>query len=44
MPLGSKNWDALVDIQDRAKLDYVSPEDLMLSARAQSKADVFLIQ
>jgi hypothetical protein len=37
-----ENWKALVDTQDRAKLDYVLPEDLVLSALAHSKRMCFL--
>lgn len=37
-----ENWDALVDTQDRAKLDYVLPADLVLSALAHSKRMCFL--
>jgi hypothetical protein len=37
-----ENWKALVDTQDRGKLDYVLPEDLVLSALARSHLVCFL--
>jgi hypothetical protein len=37
-----ENWKTLVEIQDRAKLDYVLPEDLVLSALGHSKQMCFL--
>jgi hypothetical protein len=37
-----EKWKALVDTQDRGKLDYVLPEDLVLSALAHSKQLCFL--
>jgi len=36
------NWDALVDTQDRAKLDYVLPDDLVLSVLERSDLLCFL--
>jgi hypothetical protein len=36
------NWKALVNTQNRGKLDYVLPEDLVLSALAHSKRLYFL--
>lgn len=37
-----EDWDALVDTQDRAKLDYVLPEDLVLSVLERSDLPCFL--
>jgi hypothetical protein len=37
-----ENEDALVDMQDRAKLDYVLPDELVLDALARSDRVCFL--
>jgi len=37
-----ENWNALVDTQERAKLDYVLPEDVVLSVLERSELRCFL--
>jgi len=37
-----ENWDALVDSQDRTKLDYLVPDDLVLSALARTDLVCFV--
>src|SRR5258708_15735593 len=37
-----ENWEALVDSQDRTKLDYLVPDDLVLSALARTDLVCFV--